>query len=1216
MEQRQTIKITFALALTLLYFHAGADPLTDRLDHLRDGLTQQFSVSLDQWRFHRPDDPSAEQPGFDDTSWSTVAPGFSWTGENTKVWFRTTAVIPATVAGQPVDGVPVRLDLGVDDGGELYVEGKLKEAFQWDDGRYTLTAQAQPGQTFHLAVRGINGPGNGQLHFARLYFNVLPEFDQYLEEVKCAALLSPHVPADQQSILKLAVDASERDIQFTNITPDNLASVRAQLVKAQSDLAPIAAVTRKYDVYYIGHAHIDMNWLWPWPETIDVCHRTWNSAMNLMDEFPDFHFVQSQPGAYAAIQTNYPDEFARMQSKAALGQWDTVGGLWNESDTDIPSGEGLARSFILGQQFFKTNFGKYAVTGWLPDSFGHSWQMPQIMQLVGIRNYYHMRCGNDMQLTWWESPDGSRVLKANTDNYDADVELDQLAGPAINNARFNLPQSVTVFGVGDHGGGPTREQIFRIKSFQDDPLLPHVHFASADTFFDQLSRQPAAASLPVVHTDLQYTLEGCYTTHADMKKAIRSSENNLYSAEILSSLAAILGQPYPLADFQAAWRPTAFAQFHDIACGSAIHSTYDWMHQQLAPAFQFEHDQTAKTLDYLTATIDTRGAGDQAIAVWNTLSFPRDDLVKVTIPDAAQYHSVTDRQGHTFPAQAMDAQTLAFVARQVPAFGYAVYSPETNTCDPDGIVFQDNGAGFELQTPSLDLQIDKSTGNFIRLYSRSAQWNVFGHASYANAFQLLGDSGNAWLFNYTGDNRFLTTQGASVSLLDQGPVFDRIRVTHALGQSTYIQDITVYGALPRIDIPTTVNWQEQHQTLKLRFPVNGQHLEAVVQIPYGNISRPETGQECPGQKWMDVSETTPHPVANATPVDLSAFFNSRRGDNFDGGGISYPAEELPAPGQYQLGFNRVPFNLPDGRSSLPDNIASSGQKINLPAHTDDADTLYLLAASVNGNRWTDIGFDLGDGKIESRAFDLNDWVIPAYPDNEAGLLIAHRRNAGSLDNYPCKMWIVPIPLPPTATALILPPDPNVHIFAATLATRPAPDALYGLSILNDSKYGCDFTNHVFRLTALRSSSDPDPKPDQGLQNFTYSLYPHAGTWQAAHTDEQALGLNIPLLAAVTRPHAPANPLPAIAVSNIGGQGDLIVTALKRAEDGNGYILRFYEAEGRDTRAQVGFDKMTGIEETDILERPLPRHPLTINGHTATLPIGHNQIITLRLLTDS
>ena len=644
--------ITILSVLAMGWIQARGDALTDKLARLDTNLVQQFSLPIQPWRFFQPDVAGGERTDFDDGAWREVSPGFSWPGKNTKAWFRTTATIPAMVAGQSTEGLPVRLDLGMDDDGEIYVNGQLKEAFHWDEGRYTLTEHAHAGQGFKLAVRGINGPGTGQLHFARLYFEVLPELEQYVDAARFIEMISGRVSAGQRAELETALRASKTEIHFSQVTADNLIAVRQQLVRALAALAPAADLAHHYDVFYIGHAHIDMNWLWPWTETIDVCHRTWNSAMNLMGEFPDFRFVQSQPGAYTAIEQFYPDEFARMQAMAKRGQWDPVGGLWNESDDNLPSGEGLARSFMIGQRYFKSKFGRYAVTGWLPDSFGHSWQLPQIMQQAGLRYFYHMRCGNGLDFTWWESPDGSRVLKANTDNYDENVELDQMARPVANESRLGLPQALVVFGVGDHGGGPTREQILRAQSLKKNPILPQVHFISADDFFDQLARQPAAAALPVVATDLQYTLEGCYTTHADAKKALRSSENNLYTAEVLSSLAAMMGQDYPVARFDAAWQPVAFAQFHDIACGSAIHSTYDWLQEQLAPAYRFEADQTERCLKFLMSKVDARGPGADAIVVWNTLSFARDDVVRIPIMGAEQYRSVVDDQGRRFPAQA------------------------------------------------------------------------------------------------------------------------------------------------------------------------------------------------------------------------------------------------------------------------------------------------------------------------------------------------------------------------------------------------------------------------------------------------------------------------------------------------------------------------------------------------------------------------------------
>ncbi|MGH7978982.1 MAG: hypothetical protein ACREE6_06365, partial [Limisphaerales bacterium] len=682
-----------------------ADPFVDRIGALRAEFIQQFQIPM-QWRYSPTAIANAEEPKFNDRSWRKISPAFSWTGAN-PVWFRSTITIPAAVSGEPTAGFPLVLELGMANGVELYVNGRLIAQSGRAKGPEMLMANARPGQTIVVAIKA-NGRRHNEFRFARLYCNVLPDFDRYLNDLAFVGDLMPEVSAAQQGILSKAMDASKRCIQFSGARTGGVQAMRAQLAAARAALLPVAAITRKYDVYYIGHSHIDMNWLWTWAETIDTCHRTWNSAMNLMNQFPEFHYVQSQPAAYVPIETMYPAEFRRMQKMSAEGQWDVVGGLWNESDTDIPSGEGLARSFLLGQSYFKSKFGKYALTGWLPDSFGHTWQLPQIMELCGIKYYYHMRCGNGMELTWWQSPDGSRVLKANTSSYDAKPDLQQLVMPMRNASRLDMPQSVVIFGVGDHGGGPTRRQMLRIQSFQQDPIFPKIHFIGADAYFEQLARQPTADTLPVVDMGLQYTFEGCYTTHADMKKAIRGSENNLYSAEVLSSLAAMTGRDYPAAAFDNAWKPTAFAQFHDIAAGSAIHSTYDWMHQQLAPAFEFEKQQTAETLGALASDVDTRGPGSIAIVVWNTLSFPRDDVVKIQITGAGQYHSVTDGAGHRFAAQTLDENTLVFVARGVPAFGHKVYFPSAEPCQSDGVKLTDTAGAYEIQSPAYDLTINKT----------------------------------------------------------------------------------------------------------------------------------------------------------------------------------------------------------------------------------------------------------------------------------------------------------------------------------------------------------------------------------------------------------------------------------------------------------------------------------------------------------------------------
>ncbi len=1205
-----------------------ADALTDKLAAL--ATAQVVPQPLDGWKFHQPDVPGGEAVGFDDSGWQTVAPGFTWTGENSNAWFRTRYVVPEAIGGVPTRGTALRLDMGMDDDAEVYVNGKFLLKFNWDAGQMTLTDHAVPGQVFLLAVRGINGPGTGGLRHARLVYSLFAPIERYARDAQFVDRISGAMPPASQTKVRATLAQSEGQLDMAALQSKDYGRAGVSLVRAQKTLQALAPITRAYDVYYVGHAHIDMNWLWTWPETVDVCHRTWDSAMHLMDLYPDFGYVQSQPGAYRAIQQQFPAEFARMQQTSKRGQWDTVGGLWDESDTNLPSGEGLARSLFLGQRYFKTNFGRYATTGWLPDSFGHSWQMPQLMQGAGLENFYHMRCGDGIRYAWWQSPDGSRVLKANTDSYDEPITPDQLSRPWDIERSYGLKEALVVFGVGDHGGGPTREMIEQGREFQADPLFPRVHFVTADAYFQHLRTelgashlpvvdkdlQPEtfpAANLPVVDTDLQYTFTGCYTTHADLKKAVRSSENNLYAGEVFSSLAAMQGQPYPVSGFTEAWKPTAFAQFHDIMCGSAIHSTYDWMHQQLTPAFAFEQAQTDKALTSLTAGADTRGAraGEQAVVVWNPLSFARTDAVTLTVNDAARWTQARDEAGVSSHVQALDAHTIAFIAFDVPAMGHKSYflngtvSNETAVVTP---LARETADGVTLENPFLRARVAKDTGLITSLYDKRVGHELIPAGQPANLLQVLGDSGSAWDIGYTGEQHPLTT-GADVKLVASGPVCAVVRVRHTWGKSTFTQDVTLWNALPRVDVPTTVDWHEHGQLLKVAFPLAMTHPAARVGIPYGSIERPTTGQENPGQKWMDVSEVTQSPVTGAMPLDLSRLFNRRSAHSFDTQGRGYPPALMPAPGVHAYGAAQIPFRL--AAASGPDNLACDGQAFAIPPRAR-GDTLYLLGAGAPGSQGGTLTVIGADSRRVAVPFTLGDWVVGGAGRNEDALALAYRLSPTGTPEQGVRphLWIAAVPLPAGAAAarIVLPHNASLHVFALTLGRAPTRTPLYGLSVLNDSKYGSDTNENVFRLTLLRSSHDPDPNPDEGVQTFTYSLLPHAGDWRTARSEQAGLALNVPLRAVLTTAHA-GQAAPAVAVLPAD---NLVVGALKHSEDGPGYILRLFETQGRDTVARLTFSAPVQVQETDLLERPIQKRVLTVQGRAVSFPVGHDQIVTLHV----
>ena len=962
-----------------------------------------------------------------------------------------------------------------------------------------------------------------------------------------------------------------------------------------------------------------MNWLWTWPETIDVCQRTWDSALKLMNQFPDFGFAQSQPGAYVPIQQQFPAEFARIQQAGQRGQWDVVGGFWNESDTNMPSGEALVRSLFVGQRYFKQNFGRYAETGWLPDSFGHSAQLPQIYEGVGLRNFYHQRGGDGTRFAWWQSPDGSRVLKAQTDHYDAPVEPEQLTEPWDNARRYGLKQSLVVFGVGDHGGGPTREQILKGKAFQQSSLLPQVQFLTADAFFRQLRADPAANILPVISDDLQYVAVGGYTTHADVKADVRASENDLYTAEVLASLAAMRGRPYPIAGFAQAWKPTVFAQFHDIMCGTAIHSTYDWMREQLAPARRFTSEQIAQTLTTLAAAADTRGGqkGDPAIVVWNPHSFRRDDVVRVKAPEARRFQSVYDGAGHRYPVQMEDPQTLVFVALGVPGFGQAVYYLSSIPCTPPPPVAQSIGDNFVLENAFSRLTVAKDTGLITTLLHKATGQQMLSPGQPGNVLQVLDDDANAWDIHFTGPPHELAAEGAKVTLIENGPVYSAVQAEHTYNRSRFVQQIRVYNQVPRIDILTNVDWHEHGRMLKVAFSLNIAHPDYRTGIPYGSIARPHNGQETPGQKWMDVTETLPGTLGAATPLEIQSLFNHNSGEDFDTEGRGFPRSEAPQPGVHPVGTLHVPTHFAATKPDMPDNIACAGQSLSFPANAA-GNTLFLVGAGAPGAQDAGITFVRADGARIMRTVHLNDWMLEDRQSNDVAAVFSRQATMPGRKSNGGKprLWLASVPIPPGRIKTILLPDNNkMHLFAITLAQVGAVAPRFGMAVLNDCKYGSDATGGVFRLSLLRSPNNPDPNPDEGQHAFTYSLWPHAGDSNAGKAEQAGLALNIPLRGVLTNQHAPQDGgtvAPFVTLQTADHRDNLVAGALKHSEDGRGYILRFFETQGRDTTALLTFSRAITVEETDLLERPLVRQRGTMQGRTVRLPVGHDKIVTLHI----
>ena len=614
----------------------------------------------------------------------------------------------------------------------------------------------------------------------------------------------------------------------------------------------------------IGNAHIDMAWLWPWSETVDVCQMTFERALENMEQYPDFLYAQSQAQAYAWMEERYPELFERIRKRAEEGRWIIVGGTWVEPDNNIPSGESQVRQILYGKRYFKEKFGVDVNIGWIPDSFGYAWTLPQIYRKSGFKYFVTQKLTwNDTnefphKVFWWQSPDGSRLFSYFPYTYSHDLGSQRLAEQFLDyHERTGLKDQLVLYGTGDHGGGPSEQMIDRVQTLNAIGTFPTVRQANPQVVLDKLENETDA--LPVWNDELYLEYHrGCYTTQAKIKKRNRRCEALLETAE---KFATFSQTAYPKSELEEAWKKTLFNQFHDILPGSCIkevvvdaHRDYDWIEETL-------HDIIDSTLKEICSRIDTRGKGTPVV-VFNPLSWPRDDMVKGMIPEGMDdTFSVFDGRGNRVLTQ-IHENTFVFIAEDIPSIGYRTYwlKPENKGEESSQLSL---GRDF-VENQYYRIEINPETGNWSRLLDKRNGREVIEQGREGNVLQALEDlpeAWDAWNIGYTGKS-WNIEDVERIAIIEGGPVRARLRITRRFGSSRFIQDLLLYDGIPRIDVYNQVDWHESHILLKAVFPVDVKSDHVTCEIPYGTITRsttPLTPQdsakfEVSAHKWIDLSD--------------------------------------------------------------------------------------------------------------------------------------------------------------------------------------------------------------------------------------------------------------------------------------------------------------------------------------------------------------------------
>ncbi|MBI1853972.1 MAG: alpha-mannosidase, partial [Planctomycetes bacterium] len=570
---------------------------------------------------------------------------------------------------------------------------------------------------------------------------------------------------------------------------------------------------------------------------------------------------QSSAALYVATEENFPDVFERMKKYVAEGRWDIVGGRWCEGDTNMISAESHARHLLYGQRYFREKFGKTAIVGWEPDTFGHCATMPAILRAGGLRYYYFCRAGKGKPLFQWEAPDGSKVLAfeepATGSWYNSDVTEKFIEELFPWEDATGAKDLLWVYGVGNHGGGPTREQIATALDWQKSPGLPTVKFATAETFFTTLEKKADLTRVPTIKDELNFVFRGCYTTHGDMKRWNRDAESQTVAAESLATCAWLEGAPYPGAEFASMWKDITWNHHHDTLPGTSIHPSYKKSRAMFEAVLASDRDRLRDATARLARIV---GGNERGAIVFNSLPFPRSEWVELdTTKEEADRIQGADVLGPV-PSDGGRVR-VGFVAEQVPALGvHVAWLRSGSGVDKVGLARAKDDV---LETDQLRVAIDPETGALTSIRDLKNGREILGAGEKGLVFEAHWEKPHGMSAWQIGDIEKIEPllSRAQVELVHNDPFRVTSRITRKFHDSTITTDVSLTSGLPRVDFETTIDWKEKggedHAApfLKVAFPLAvSPDAVATYEIPFGSIERPRNGDEVPALRWVDVGD--------------------------------------------------------------------------------------------------------------------------------------------------------------------------------------------------------------------------------------------------------------------------------------------------------------------------------------------------------------------------
>lgn len=793
-------------------------------------------------------------------------------------WFRCQLTVPENFAGKSV-WMKIKTQIEEWDDGKnpqflIFVDGKVTQGADMNHREIRLLEKAQGGETFTLDIQAYTGTLHREFRFITELFQLDEEIHNLYYDIQVPLWAFPRMDKDSKVRLDIQTVLNDTINLLDMRTPYSdafYASVREAEAYIQKHLYEEMGGWDEVVATCIGHTHIDVAWWWTVAQTREKVVRSFATVLKLMEEYPSYKFMSSQPVLYYFLKQRYPEVLDRIKERIREGRWEPEGGMWLEADCNLTSGESLVRQFLHGKRFFKEEFGVDNKILWLPDVFGYSGALPQIMKKSGVDYFMTTKLAwnqinkipNDTFI--WRGIDGSEVLTHLITTVGEDQDPKQSFFTTYNgmlhpgsimggweryqNKEINNDILIS-YGYGDGGGGPTRKMLEISKRMEKGVKgIPMVRQETARTYFDQLAeRVKDNRRLETWEGEFYFEYHrGTYTSMARNKRGNRKSELMMMDLETLGVLAG----DYPAEADTRLWRDIILLnQFHDILPGSSIAEVY----QVTKGEYEALADQVSQMIR--ERLVKLAGTGD-GITVFNTLGFRRDDVVALGDVDV---QALTDNDGNVFPVQKTGEGAVVYL-RGIPAKGFKTFAPAQVTADSPFVRSDDR----HLETPFYRITLD-GNGHFTSIFDKAYDREILQEGKTGNQLRLYEDKpvyyDNWDIDMYYTEKSWPVDELVSSRWTEDGPVRTTLELTWKCSRSTITQKIHFYADTRRIDFETVADWKEHQHLLKAEFPVDIHSDEATFDVQFGNVTRKvhtntswdKARFESCGQKWMDLSE--------------------------------------------------------------------------------------------------------------------------------------------------------------------------------------------------------------------------------------------------------------------------------------------------------------------------------------------------------------------------